>query len=227
VELAKQLGLSQARLSEIESGDGSFTAEQLLALLRLFNVPIEHFAHGAQGHDADLQNALARLGAHHLQESTEVLPSERLKEVGDVVRETLLCDSPRLLTALAPVVVRNGINLPRVHAQLIEAGLDRRLPWLIANAREAVSHELAGQGLLARWAPAYRRAEVVFGEFLRTLPAPPEGAPLDILDSRIRSPKTVQEVLASSSAISRRWRIVTRLQVKDFVRALREARVDR
>jgi transcriptional regulator with XRE-family HTH domain len=37
-ELAKPLGRSQARLSEVERGQGSFSAEQLLEILRLFNV---------------------------------------------------------------------------------------------------------------------------------------------------------------------------------------------
>src|SRR5262245_35987584 len=43
-ELAARMGLSQGRLSQIERGDGSFTAEQFLLLLRLFNVPVSHFA---------------------------------------------------------------------------------------------------------------------------------------------------------------------------------------
>lgn len=42
-ELSKQLGLSQGRYSEIERGQGSFTAEQLLEILKLFNVPVSHF----------------------------------------------------------------------------------------------------------------------------------------------------------------------------------------
>ena len=39
-ELSKRLHLSQNRLSEIERGAGSFTAEQLLVILKLFNVPL-------------------------------------------------------------------------------------------------------------------------------------------------------------------------------------------
>src|SRR5271154_2106763 len=67
-ELAKRLDLSQARLSEVESGDGSFTAEQFLLLLKLFNVGTSRFAPNAgasSGHDreAQIQNALVRLGA--------------------------------------------------------------------------------------------------------------------------------------------------------------------
>ncbi len=48
-ELAKKLGLSQARLSEIERGGGSFAAEQLVELLQLFNVPLEDIIGAAPG----------------------------------------------------------------------------------------------------------------------------------------------------------------------------------
>src|SRR5262245_15672041 len=66
--LADRLGLSQSRLSEIERGAGSFTAEQLLAMLRTFNVPLSYFAAPTRDPEAEIQNALARLGAAHLQE---------------------------------------------------------------------------------------------------------------------------------------------------------------
>lgn len=100
-ELSRQLGLSQSRLSEIEGGQGSFTAEQFLTILRLFNVSVTHFV-AAPRRDVELQNALARLGAVHLQESDDVLPSELLDEVGTVVREVLFApDLPRHVTSLA------------------------------------------------------------------------------------------------------------------------------
>src|SRR5580658_327261 len=75
-ELAKRLDLSQARLSEIEGGDGSFTAEQFLLLLRLFNVGTNRFApsggsSAGHDHEAQIQNALARLGALHLKENRD------------------------------------------------------------------------------------------------------------------------------------------------------------
>ena len=50
-------------MSEIERGDGSFTAEQFLAILKLFNVPASHFTSSTPQPDSSLQNALARLGA--------------------------------------------------------------------------------------------------------------------------------------------------------------------
>ena len=66
-ELAEKLGLSQSRLSEIESGGGSFTAEQFLRILTLFNVTTSRFTGGVVDREAQFQNALARLGAHQLQ----------------------------------------------------------------------------------------------------------------------------------------------------------------
>src|SRR4051812_19664007 len=103
-ELAARLGLSQSRLSEIERGAGSFTAEQFLEILRLFNVTPDDFVTVEHAGDQALQNALARLGARQLRESPDVLPSERLREVDRVLREVLSsAESPRLVTALAPV----------------------------------------------------------------------------------------------------------------------------
>src|SRR6266542_4569294 len=97
-ELSKRLGLSQNRLSEIERGQGSFTAEQFLTILRLFNVSVTHFA-AERKPSEELQNALARLGASHLQESQEVLPSDLLDEIETVVREVLFsAESPRHVT---------------------------------------------------------------------------------------------------------------------------------
>src|SRR5262245_44974135 len=123
-ELARQLRLSQSRLSEIEHGAGSFTAEQFLLILKLFNVGVSHFA-GARPSERELglQNALARLGAVHLQEGDDVLPSERLEDVNDVVRETLIAGVARQITALGPVLIANidGVNLTRIHARLAEA----------------------------------------------------------------------------------------------------------
>jgi len=88
-ELAKRLGLSQARLSEIERGLGSFSAEHLLELLRLFNVDVSHFESSPPDPTSQLQNALARLGARHLVESENVLPSSRIAHVNEVVLEVL------------------------------------------------------------------------------------------------------------------------------------------
>jgi transcriptional regulator with XRE-family HTH domain len=227
-ELSRRLGLSQSRLSEIERGAGSFTAEQFLTILKLFNVTASDFAPEPRGQDSELQNALARLGALHLQESTNVLPSERLSGASDVIREAIVASqSPRLITALGPVLVGNidHVNLKKLHLQLTEAGLGRRLAWLIENTLEAIRRELPSVSP-APWRRVYSRAQVVLGSFLDFLKveSSEEATAQDVLDPGIRSKQTLAAVTASSSPISRRWGIVTTLQSEDFVEALRGAR---
>jgi hypothetical protein len=85
----------------------------------LFNVGVNRFVPSAgpssgRDREAQVQNALARLGALHLQENRNVLPSERFDDARSAVRETLVrAESPRLVTALAPVLVANAeqVNL--------------------------------------------------------------------------------------------------------------------
>lgn len=232
-ELAAQLGLSQSRLSELEQGAGSFTAEQFVRLLQLFNVDLHRLVpNSTQRQDETLQNALARLGAAHLQESPDVLPSERLTEVGDVLREVLIAaESPRQIAALVPLLVANirRFNLRRAWLQFVDAGWERRLAWLFENALEAIRRD-EQPGLPRRWVLLYRRTQVVLSLFLEPLKAEsPRWAALspDIMDPDIRSRKSVEEVTAASSDISKRWGIVTGLQPEDFVEALRAARVGR
>ncbi len=229
-ELSKRLGLSQSRLSEIEGGQGSFTAEQFLAILKLFNVSVTHFA-SERRPSMELQNTLARLGAVHLQESPDVLPSDLRDEVEDIVREVLFtAESPRHVTSLAPVLVRNidRVSFKKLRAQFTEAGLQRRLGWLIENTLAAVRHELS-QDLPRKWTQLYLRAEVVLSA-LPALKLPSRGdiagAP-DILDPDILSSKTLAEVKRHRSAASRRWGIATDLQPEDFVEALRASRATR
>jgi transcriptional regulator with XRE-family HTH domain len=228
VELARRLHLSQSRLSEIERGAGSFTAEQFLEILKLFNVAASDFAPTRSSASSELQNALARFGALHLHESTEVLPSERLSTASDVIREAIVASEfPRLITALAPVLIRNvdHINLRGLQLQLTAVGLERRLAWLVENTLEAIGCEAASV-LSAPWRRLYNRAGIVLESFLaflreeaRERPAAP-----DVLDAGIRSKRTLDEVAASSSPISTRWGIITALQPDDFVEALRGAR---
>jgi transcriptional regulator with XRE-family HTH domain len=228
-ELARRLQLSQSRLSEIERGDGSFTAEQFLTILKLFNVTASDFAPEPRGgQESKLQNALARLGALHIQESTATVPSELLNDVSDVVRETIVASqSPRLIAALGPVLVANidRINLKKLHFQLTEAGLGQRLAWLVENTVEAIRRELP-RASPAPWRRVYSRAQVVLRSFLDFLTSgsQEEASVPDVLDPSIRSKQTLAEVTAASSAISHRWGIVTTLQPEDFAEALRAAR---
>src|ERR1035438_3665225 len=159
-ELSKDLGLSQGRFSEIERGQGSFTAEQFLELLKLFNVPVSHFSPEEKGQTSEIQNALARLGASHLHERSDILPSGLYEEAGSVVREVLVgAESPRHITSLAPVMVRNidNINLNKLRSQFLEYGLERRWVWLLENTLAAIRHELS-EGLPRKQSATYRRA---------------------------------------------------------------------
>jgi transcriptional regulator with XRE-family HTH domain len=226
-ELAEQLHLSQNRLSEIERGDGSFTAEQFLLLLKLFNVASSHFIAEPAEVAVALQNALARLGALHLQESAHVLPSEELGEVHDVVREALLDGSPRLVTALAPVFVRNGrrLNLNKLHGELEKVGRQRRLSWTVENTLSALASLASDSKHLKEWAKLYTQPGWYLQMFLDFVaPVPGPSISLDILDATIRSKRTLEDVERKASKISRRWGIVTSLQPEDFIQALEAAR---
>lgn len=226
-ELAKRLRISQNRLSELERGDGSFTAEQFLELLRLFNVMPGDFVDAPRRHDLALQNALARLGAVHLQEN-ELVGTSALREIHDVVREVLLDGSPRLVTALAPVLVLHAgrVNLPKLYAELDRLGLERRLIWLVENTLNALVTLASERGSNAkRWAKLKRSAEVPFRIFLDIVATRGQAStwevPPDRLDATIRTMKTLEQVKNSASAPSKRWGIVTSLQPEDFVQALR------
>jgi len=226
-ELAKRLHISQNRLSEIEHGGGSFTAEQFLELLRLFNVTASDFVEDARDRDLELQNALARLGATHLHESA-IVASAALEGVHDVVREALLNGSPRLITALAPVLANHVdiLNLPKLYSELHELGLERRLAWVVENtlvALDALANE-SGSGAKG-WSKLKRRAGVPFQLFVDLVgprgEVPGWKSPPDLLDPTIRSLRTLEEVKRSASKPSERWGIATSLQPNDFVQALR------
>jgi hypothetical protein len=155
-----------------------------------------------------------------------VLPSERLDEVRSVVRETLvLAESPRLLTALAPVLVANAeqVNLNKLQLELSEAGLPRRLPWLVENILDVLDHADSETHSRA-WVRTCRRAYVLLRTFLDAVGTDPHSSGAsDVLDSNIRSRQSRDETVAASSPISKKWRIVTSLQPDDFAHALASA----
>jgi transcriptional regulator with XRE-family HTH domain len=229
-ELAKRLHISQNRLSEIEHGGGSFTAEQFLELLRLFNVTPSDFVEDRRDRDLELQNALARLGATHLHESA-IVASAVLEGVHDVVREALLTGSPRLITALAPVLANHAdiLNLPKLYSELHELGLERRLAWVVDNTLVALDTLANQSGSDAkRWSKLKRRAGVRLQLFVglvgpRGEVLPGWKSPPDVLDPTIRSLRTLEDVKRSASKPSERWGIATSLQPDDFVEALRAA----
>ncbi len=223
--LAARLGLSQARLSEIERGGGSFTAEQLLEVMRIFNVSLDQFAEPRELAD-ELQGALERLGASHLRAMTNALPSERLANVRVAVRETLLAPrDTRLVLALAPVLVANvdALNLDLLQDDMSAVGFPSRVPWLVENVHEALLLIRVAPGRLA--ATRWHRARTIFGDFIARHPAPQGALRHDHFDSGVRTEHTLAEVVAAGSAISHRWGIVSELQPQHFADALRAANV--
>jgi len=226
-KLAHEIGLSQPRLSQIENGVGSLSAEALLRILRLFNVGVEYFDVQYEA-VSPIQNALARHGAVHLVESQTLIPSsldEPIEVVWEVLRHP---ESTRHVTALAPVLVASsdGIALRELASRLARIGRDNRLGWLLESLRHAIP--LAQNGTL-RERRAGHRAEVAATLLLDSgvIKAPPTSEALDLLDPDIRTAKTAEQVLAHASPEARRWGIATRIQTSDFVDALKAARESR
>lgn len=233
--LAEVLQVSQPTVSRLEAGRETLTIEQLLDLCRFFNVPPSFFLPEEGPASSQLRRSLIRHGAAHLTDDEKSLPSERLSNVKDVIRETLIATgSPRDIAALAPVIVQNAAVLPfaDLEAELYRLGphLHRRLCWLLENILEALKTEnspslppsrrvqyLRAQtrlssefhSLKSRWNPMYGQAQHL---------------PEDILDANIASLPAIQNATHERSEISSRWKIVTRIKVDDFARALREAR---
>lgn len=230
--LAALLGVTQGHLSQLERGHRHLTAEQLLTILKNFNVEVGDFSSEKTSTGTQLQNALARHGASHLAESGSVLPSERLKSAAAVVRETLVsADSARQIAAVAPVFVEHAgrLNLTRLRNEFAELGLENRLGWAVECTLEAVRLESAGV-LPREWRLKYRRAAVIIESFIAPFivhgptPSPDQPPPYEVLDPEITSPEALREVVANLSPIARKWRLATRIEVDDFARALRGAR---
>jgi transcriptional regulator with XRE-family HTH domain len=219
--LARHLGLSQPRLSEIERGGGSFTAEQLLILLDLFNVPIGEFLPPTDPDDA-LQNALIQLGATHLRQVPGV-PSPTLHPTAhEAILATLLGSrAPRLVTALAPVLLQHheDLSLPSLRDRLTALGRERRLGWLLENVRDALAAPPPGAD--ASWRRRAARATVVLSEELAHFPPPSGDVAPDLFDATIRSERSRNLVWEGrASPLSRRWGVVSELQPDDFRHAL-------
>lgn len=232
-QLASVLGITQGHLSQLERGNGSFSAEQLLVLLRHFNVPLEELAPGKKSVGGEIQNALARQGAGQLVEDESVLPSERLKSAAAAIREALVsADSARQVAAIAPVLVDNAgqLNLTRLRTELAQLGLENRFNWAVESTLRAIELD-SNDVLSADWRRKYRRAKLIIETFFQ--PAlivhgpteDPTAAPrYDVLDAEITTQEGLKEVVENLSPTARRWKIATRIEVDDFVRALRGAR---
>lgn len=216
-ELASKLSLSQSRLSELERGAGSFTAEQFIEVLRLFNVTVRDFdpAGSVRDSEDDLQQALARYGANYLVEPDAIIPTEQLADLHELVVSTLVTASPRLVAALVPVLI---VNVDRIHLQLVAdrlrtLGLQNRLYWLIDNALAAIAAPHLRKPRLQH------RCHVVWSSLIALAPTP-DPMSRDILDRTIRSTTTLEKVATASTDIARRWGVVTAMAVGDFVEAI-------
>lgn len=230
--LAALLGVTQGHLSQLEHGKRLFSADQLLTLLKHFNVQLDYFSTEKSSTGSQLQNALAWQGASHLAESENVLPSERLKNAAAVIRETLVsADSARQIAAVAPVFVEHAgqINLTRLRNEFAEIGLENRFGWAIECTSEAIKRE-SSEVLPREWRLKYRRAATIIETYiapfihLSPTPNPDQPPPFEVLDPEITSSEALNDVIANLSPIARKWRIATTIEVDDFVRALRGAR---
>ncbi|NTW85658.1 MAG: helix-turn-helix transcriptional regulator [Holophagaceae bacterium] len=230
-ELAKRLGLGQGTYSRVEHGNASLSAEQFLEVLAIFNVTASAF-NPREDLGGDIQNALLRLGASHLLGDTSRLPDDRLDHVGEVFREVLADGTQsRHITSLAPVFVRcqKDVHLKRLWAQFVGYGLENRLGWALENIRKALSLA-SGHNLTRQHATAIRAAERALDPFLLWAETQRlrivEGHD-DLLGLSSLGAKSRNEVLASSSDISRRWGVISRILPEDFFEALRAADVAR
>lgn len=226
VDLAEQLGISQSRLSMVERGSSSLTAEQFLHILRFFNTTIDRFDVAIPNPTDALQNALARLGALHLRESADLLPAVEHEDPSRVIRDAIIDASPRLVTALAPVLVRQHkrLALIRVYGELAAIGFGARLPWVVDNTIEAIAlGSASGNAVFRRH--LYREAGITFRSFIDQVSDRLGDRELkwDILDSTIRSETTLRRVRENASRPSSRWGIVSSIQPGDFASALEAA----
>ncbi len=238
--LARQLGVSQAWLSYVERGEGSLTAEQLLEVLKIFNEVPQAFTLGKRDPEAEFQRALAQQGAEHLFQDPRVLPSALNQDVETTLREVLLDGrNPRQITAIAPVLARNHdqVDLKRLWARFTDYGLQNRLGWALENVADALG-QLSGR-LASHDARPLRQAETSLRNFLVVrgpvtdgwpgVPEAPGAGPgweealshLDVLGRKAQSWRTIRNTWSSADPVSRRWGVVSNLQLQDFIEALK------
>lgn len=226
-ELAHVVGLSQPHFSKIERGQGSLSAEQLIALLRRFSLPLSYFVGVPEKapSDAALRNALVHLGARHLREISGVVVPERLTDSEEVITETLItAPDARAVTALAPVLVQNyeHVNIVRIAERLARRGVENRLWWLLDGTTRVLEERLEDPYLPRE---LHRRYQKAFLWLERKKKDPSDvKAPtrLDELDPDLLSARTVELVREDRDDIAQYWHLITRIKEEDFLRALRE-----
>lgn len=228
-ELAGRLRLSESRLSELERGKGSFSAEHLLALFGLFHVGPEAFLPADTLRDpvvGSIQKSLSKFGAYHLlADDTFLIRSEHARPV-DVICDVLVRHpSPRFLTAIPPVLVQssNEISFSAIQDAVVRAGVPHRWAWLLDRFLGALDTIDGGSVL---WRRGSQRASVLAQSFLSQLSEPGSDATLDLLDRDVRSQATLRAALVRADEKDHKWRVLSRLTTEDFVaplEALRDA----
>lgn len=233
--LAQTLGVSQATISRLESGKEGLSVDQLLQVCRLFNVPPSQLLPEEGAATKQIRRSLIRHGAVNLVDDENILPSERLADVKEVIKEVLIAtESPREVAALAPVLVQNAGKLSVEDLALdlgrLDGRFNRRVGWLLENTLAAVEKEIESAPPHA-WRVRCLRAKALFIPELKTLQRkwdpiwgnriPPQE---DILDTDLISKQSIEEARGYRSQISHNWNVISRLQVSDFVHALHEGR---
>lgn len=226
VELAQKLGMSQSRLSAIEAGKGSISAEQLIILMQTFNVPLSYFvATKSIDPESQLRNAIARLGGSQLKEAPNILPSERLAEINTVIIETLTGGmSSRLITSLVPVVVNYAreIHFDRILKKMSEYKLENRLLWIGDGITRTLDKRLA-TFVPREQSLKYRKARAILDVFFDVQFAIRRfrgDFSEDLLDAEIASRKTFNQIMESRDDLAKKWHIVTRITEDDFYQSL-------
>jgi len=224
-EFAAHLGISQASLSKIERGVRSLTAEQLIEVLRFFNVGVSEFV-PEPSVSKSLMAALSRFGAFHLLAPDDVVLRAEHTSPSSVVLSVLVNPSSgRFVTALAAVLVWSidQIPLPALLLSLENVGAPGRLPWLMENVVKAL--DVCPRSADRVWRLRRKRAHWVLTDTLSRL-TPRVGLP-DPFEPGIRTMKTHQAVWSRASVVSRRWGIISALKEEDFADALGRASADR
>lgn len=228
-ELAKLLGLSQAHFSKIERGQGTISAEQLINLVQKYNLPLSYFTPPEKPskyeEDPYLQNALAYLGANHLRPVPQVEVPKRLEFPEETILETLVASSPRLITALAPVIVKHceKINFHRIAEKLRIHGIQNRLWWVIEGTYLALTERLKEAYLPTVLHQDYQKAFLLLERKKADAVTAQEHLKEDELDEGLISARTVELVKKNNDKLAKRWGIVTRIKKEDFLRALKDA----
>jgi transcriptional regulator with XRE-family HTH domain len=227
-DLYRFLGISQPQYSKIESGQASLTAEQLIQLIKRFNLSLSEILPSEESEEESLlQNALIRLGAKHLREISDLVPSERFESPNEAISQILLtAPSARLIAALVPVLAKNynKVNFNWVEEKLHRQGLERRLGWLIDAAIQSLEKRLEDTDISRDLDFIYGRA-IQFLERKKKIPEfyISSSTLEDELDPDLTSPKTLASVEKKRDELARKWRIVTRITSDDFYQALKDA----